>query len=135
MTKKRQSRVRKMQHARKQSHTIKQHRTASKRCANFKAILLKLKKLKRPHQVQALRLANGNFIRKFCSHVQKLRHAKLSPTVLKNVKRHNKILRKLIHKKSSINDKRKILTQHGGGFFIPLLAAVAGSIASSIFRK
>ena len=131
MAKKRQSRVRKMQRKR----TTKRRHSTSKKCANFKAILLKLKKLKRPQQVQALRLANGSFIRKFCSHVQKLRHIKLSPAVLKNVKRHKKILRKLIHKKSSINVKRKILTQRGGGFFLPILAAVAGSIASSIFRK
>ncbi|MEL7306375.1 MAG: hypothetical protein AAGK05_00125 [Pseudomonadota bacterium] len=145
MVKKRNSHVRKSHGGRKtrcvakQRRSTKQRRTSSNKKAHFKCILLKLRKLKSPQRLQALRLANSSFIREFCSHVKKLRYAKLSPGITKKLKRHNRILRKLIHKKSSVSVKRKILSQRGGGFFLPLLAAIipsiAGSIAGKIFGK
>lgn len=139
MVKKRNYRVAKTRRARKQRRSTNQRRTGSSKKAHFKRILLKLRKLKGPQRLQALRLANNSFIHEFCSHVKKLRHAKLSPAMSKKLKQHNKILRKLIHQKSSINVKRKILSQRGGGFFLPLLAAIipsiAGSIAGKIFGK
>lgn len=119
----------------------KQNRTRNKRvaverrnkCAHFKNILTKLKKLKGAQRVQALQLANSAFLREFCSHVKKLRHVKLSPSTAKKLKRHSKILRKLIHKNSSINVKRKILTQRGGGILLPLIGALIPTIAAGLF--
>ena len=107
--------------------------------AQFKAVLTKLKSMKGPQRVQALRMVNGKFIRELCKHTRTLRNAKLSPALSKNLRRHGKQLRKLLHKKSSINVRRKLLTQQRGGFLAPLLTAIipslVGGLASKLFQR
>lgn len=111
----------------------------NRKCSNFKLILSKLRKLKRPQQVQAIRLANDSFIREFCSHVKKLRYAKMPMVTANKLKRRSKALQILINKKSAIQRKRKILTQRGGGIIAPLIAAflptIIGAITSRFRRK
>lgn len=116
-------------------HVAKKRTSVNRKHAHFKIVLLKLKKLKAPQRVKALRMSNATFIRELCQHVRKLRHARLSPAFAKKLKRHSKVLRKLIHKKSSINVKRKLLTQRGGGILLPLIGALIPSIAAGLFGR
>lgn len=119
----------------KQRRKGKTRRSNSQKRGHFRQILMKVKKLKSPQRLQALRLANSKFIREFCSHVRKLRHAKLSQTKMKKLKRHSKILRKLANNKSSIKVKRQILSQKGSGFIFPLLASLIPSVIGSIVGR
>ena len=55
----------------------------------------------------------------------------------KILKPYNKTLKKLIKKKISLNNKRKIIVQKGGflQFLIPAIISAVGSIASAIITK
>ena len=55
----------------------------------------------------------------------------------KILKPYNKTFKKLIKKKISLNNKRKIIVQKGGflQFFIPAIISAVGSIASAIITK
>ena len=107
----------------------------------FINIIHRLKKLKCKDQAHALSLANDKFIRQFCCHIKRLKHAKLSPKVTAGLKRHAKKIRKLISPKTSVQTKRKMLSQRGG--FIPLIIpgllkaipAIVASVAGAALSR
>ena len=119
--------------AKRRRHT---KRTCSTKTKNgmFRQVILRLRKMKGPQRTKVLRMVNNKFIRDLCKHTRKLRHAKLSPTTLKSLSRHRKQLRKLIHKKSTIKAKRKLLSQRGG-FIGPLLAALVPTLIGGVVSK
>ena len=100
----------------------------------FLQTLQKLKSLPNAHKYQAMRMANDNFVRKFCTHVKKLRHTKLHPSQHKVLTVNRAKLRKLANSKVSLKSKRKMLTQRGGFLpaLIPLIASVAGPALQGI---
>ena len=100
----------------------------------FVQTLQKLKSLPRAHKCEAMKLANDQFIRKFCSHVKKLRHTKLHPSQRRVLASNRAALRKLSNSKVSLKSKRKILSQRGGFLpaLIPLIASVAGPALQGI---
>lgn len=68
----------------------------------------------------------------------------VNDTVKNRLKKHKKVLRKLASgkktKKSNWQKKKKIILQHGGGAFLPLVLAplvnvIASKIFSSIFKN
>ena len=105
--------------------------------AKFYRSLRQLKSMSTKHRCQAMKMANDNFVRKFCAHVRKLRQAKLKPEQRKILARHKSVLKKLANNRISLSNKRKILSQRGG--FLPLLpmimstaAPLLGKIAKSV---
>ena len=85
-----------------------------------------------------MKLANNKFLQQFCSNVKKLRHARVSSSHQKRMRRQSKNIRKLISAKTSYNTKRKMLSQRGG-FLLPLLippllSAGVGAITSALSK-
>lgn len=99
--------------------------------SHFANAFLRLKKLSKRRQVQAIKMANGKFIRSLCLHVKKLKHVKLPAKTVSSFRRHRKHLRSLTNSRVSIKKKRQILTQHGG-FVGTLLASLASTVLSEI---
>ena len=99
----------------------------------FAHALKRLKTLNCNHQAQAMSLANDKFIRQFCCHVKKLKHAKLPAKTAAGLKRHALKIRKLISAKTSVKAKRKMLSKRGG-FLQYVLPPIIGLVASSLFR-
>ena len=94
--------------------------------------------LKRMHPSQrclAIRNSNDRFIRDVVSHVRKLRNKKLTPKMVKQVKRHSQNLRWIANPKISLKKKRNRLAQKGGLAFLPLLAPIIGAVAAPIINK
>ena len=108
----------------------KTKKRVSKQSSKFFAALSKLKRMKSVDQREALRQSNDAFIRQLCTHIKKLRHANLSPSLKKRVMRQKKNLRKLILPKTSIRMKRKMLAQRGG--FVPLLLAALPAVGAMV---
>lgn len=96
----------------------------------FVNALKKLSSLRPPQRVEAMKMANNNFVRKFCQNVNSLRRARLSPSLRKRLQRKSKKLRKLVSPKTSVGSKRKMLTQRGG--FLSLLLPIVLKAAFGI---
>ena len=97
----------------------------------FANAVRKLSRLRAPQRVQAMKLANNNFVRQFCQNVNQLRHARLPPHVEKKLQQSSTKLRKLVSRKTSLKSKRDMLAQRGGflGFLLPiLLKTVLGKV-------
>ena len=105
-----------------------------KSSTKFRNALLRLKKLKPHHQSEAMKMANNGFVREMCSHVKKLRHAKIEGNRSSALKRHATKLRSLANSKIAISKKRKILSQRGGflPLLIPAITSVLGSLAGVV---
>ena len=105
--------------------------------STFSKAIFNLKTLKAKDRRNAMSMANNRFIRQFCTEVKKLRNKKLSPKTFKNLKRHSKQIRKLIHSKTNMKSKRKMLSQRGGflPFLLAALAPAVGSLVGSIFKR
>ena len=102
-------------------------RTKKSSNSKFLTALNRLKKLKKHERRQAMSMANDSFIRQFCSKVKSLKHAKVSAKTQKALRRHKKKLQKLMNTRTSISQKRAILSQRGGGkidVFDVILAAL-----------
>ena len=112
--------------------STKRHRRSSRRGktsnSKFVQTLRKVKSLPNAHKYQAMRMANNNFVRKFCVHVKKLKHKKLRPSQRKVLAANRSKLRKLANSKVSLKSKRKMLTQRGG--FLPALIPLIASVAA-----
>ena len=100
--------------------------------AKFRSALLQLKRLKPHHQCEAMKMANNGFIRQMCTHVKKLRRAKLNGKQINSLKRHRNKLRALTNARVSLARKRKLLSQRGG--FLPLLIPLLGSIVGPAIK-
>ena len=118
--------------ARKSKKTA--HRRKSTSHVNFTNALRRLKKLKPSEQHQAMSMANNAFIKQFCKHLKKLKHAKLSPKTRKALRKHKKVIRQLIHTRTGMSKRRRILTQKGSGILGSLIRAVpiVGSVVDLI---
>ena len=109
-------------------------RKANRSNTKFRLALLQLKRLKPHHQCEAMKMANNGFIRQMCTHVKKLRRAKLNGKQIKSLKRHRNKLRTLANANVSLTRKRKLLSQRGGflPFLIPLLGSIVGPAIKGI---
>ena len=103
--------------------------------AKFAHAIRRLRKLPKQQQVQAMGMANNKFIRQLCTHVKKLKHAKVSAKTAKSLRRHAKQIRKLVHRRTSITQKRKMLTQRGGGLITGLIIPAVASLVGAIFGR
>ena len=71
-----------------------------------------------------MNMANATFIRQFCKQLKKLKRAKLSPKAKKDLLKHKKQLRQLLHPHTDMSKRRRMLTQGGGGFLKTILRYV-----------
>ena len=117
---------------------IAKRRIVSKRGnTSFRRALHRLRKLKPTHQSKAIGMANNAFIRQMCSHVKKLRYnKKVASKSAKRLKRHRTKLRQLVSARTSIDKKRKLLSQRGGFLpaLLPLLLSAVGPIVGGITK-
>lgn len=123
--------------ARKRKSSTQHHgrkKKKKKSAPKFTSALRRLKKLNATQQRQAIKLANNAFIRQFCNQIKQLKHVKLSPKVRSKFRKHKKNIRKLLHKSTSMESRRKLLSQKGGGFLKNLLTSIPiiGDIVSAI---
>ena len=121
----------------RRSNASKRHRRRKSKVArrgqsHFGNAILRLKKLPKRHQVQAIGMANDRFIRSLCTHVKKLKHAKLPARSAASLRRHRKQLRTLMNSRVSLKRKRQILTQRGGGVFSSILGSLAGIVIKGL---
>ena len=101
---------------------------STKKLTKFQTALIRLRKLPRGKQQQAVSTANNKFINQFCSNVKRLKYAKLNARQLKLVRKQRKNLQALVRKRTSIQRKRRILSQRGG--FLPLLLPLITSVVA-----
>ena len=104
----------------------------------FADALRRLKRMKKANQKTAIFGASNEFIRDLSSFMQKIKHRPdlVSKSRRKTLAKHRAKLRKLIHAKTSIDNKRLILSQTGGilPFLIPIICAsitAAGGIGAA----
>ena len=104
----------------------------------FKRAVMSLRRMKANNQRQAVAGASNAFIKDVSSVMNRIRNNPhtVSAKHKKVIKRHRKLLRKLVNKNTSIAAKRKILLQKGGivPFLIPIICAsigAAGSVAGA----
>ena len=136
-SKKRQTtrRVRKRQSAkrRKKSQSVKR-RKKTQSATKFAKTIQQLKKLPQRNRLQAIQLANDSFIREFCNHVKRLKHSSLTPKQHRFIRAHKAKLRKLVNTRTSVQAKRRLLSQKGGFLgLLPLVASVAAPLIGKLF--
>ena len=112
--------------------TRRKSKVSKRTKSHFATALLRLKKLPKGRQVQAIGMANDRFIRSLCSHVKKLKHAKLSARSAASLRRHRKKLHTLMNSRVSVKRKRQILTQRGGGIISSILGNLAGIVLKGL---
>ena len=124
--------------ARKTKRVSQHKKTIKRRGDNTKPFVTTLRKLSSLHpsqRVETMKSVNDRFIRQFCNSVKKLRHHPVSPHTLIQLRRQSKKLRKLVSAKTSINTKRRMLSQRGGFLpliLAPIISALAGSVIGAI---
>lgn len=122
--------------------TMKRRRapkSTMKRCSTkLISTLKRLSKLPSSQLQRQIQLANHKFVNDLCAATRKLRYAKikLTPTLRKKLTRHRQHLRSLANRRTSVQTKKKLLTQRGGvlPFLIPLIVAgisAAGSVGAA----
>lgn len=104
----------------------------------FADALRRLKRMKKGKQRTAVLGASNEFIRDVSSFMQKLKRRPdlVSKTHRKTLAKHRTKLRRLVHAKTPIDNKRLILSQTGGilPFLIPIICAsitAAGGIGAA----
>ena len=122
--------------------TMKRRRapkSTMKRCSTkLISTLKRLSKLPSSQLQRQIQFANHKFVNDLCAATRKLRYAKikLTPTLRKKLTRHRQHLRSLANRRTSVQTKKKLLTQRGGvlPFLIPLIVAgisAAGSVGAA----
>jgi len=96
--------------------------------AKFNRAICRLRRMTPSQQIKALSSSNAPFLRSLCANVKKLKHAKLPSGISQRLRRNAKTIRKLIHRKTTMGSKRKILSQRGG--IAPLLLAALPALGS-----
>ena len=116
---------------------IKNKKTAIRKIrikSKFADAVKRLKRMSQSRQKSSILRASDEFIRDMCSFIQQLKHRPdlVKSSHRKTLKRHRKKLRKLIHAKTPILEKRVMLTQRGGffPFLIPIIVASITGAAS-----
>lgn len=113
--------------------TSNKHRIPTK--PKFVNAMMRLKGMSKAQQKAVLHGASNEFIRDMSSYLQKL---KKRPELIKHpahrklLKRHRAKLRKLVHAKTSLRQKRAILTQRGGQIGGAIAAAIIAIVCASI---
>ena len=110
---------------------------SAKKPTKFQNALLHLKRLPKRKQQQAISIANNKFINQLCSHVKRLKYAKLNARQQKLVRKQRSNLQTLVNKRTSIQRKRQLLSQRGGflPFLIPLIASVVAPALGAVIGK
>ena len=129
---KRSKKRRTTKHVMKRTSVKRRKKTQSG--TKFAKTIHQLKKLPQRNRLQALQLANDSFIREFCNHVKRLKHKSLTPKQLKFIRAHKAKLRKLVNTRTSVQAKRRLLSQKGGFLgLLPLVASVAAPLIGKLF--
>lgn len=118
-------------------HRAKKRSQRRKKPDKFQKALIQLKRLPKSKLPQAMRMANNSFIRQFCSRINRLKHAKVNANRSKVLRSNKTKLRKLVSKRTSIQSKRKLLSQRGGflPLLLPLIASVAVPLVKGILKR
>lgn len=97
----------------------------------FANAMLRMRKMKRAKQRTLVEGASNEFIRDVSGFIKRVRHR---PDLVKGshrkvLRRHKKKLQRLIHAKTPIKKKRRILLQKGGIIpaLIPIICAIIGA--------
>ena len=101
----------------------------------FKGIIKKLRRLKGPQRLRAMKSANNVFIQHMSREVRKLKHKRLPNSVAKRLQQNRQKIRKFVSSRTSVGTKRRMVSQRGG--FLPavlsaLLPAMIGTVASMV---
>lgn len=110
---------------------------STKKLTKFQTALIRLRKLPRGKQQQAISTANNKFINQFCSNVKRLKYAKLNARQQKLVRKQRNNLQALVKKRTSIQRKRRILSQRGGflPFLLPLITSIVAPAVGAAIGK
>ena len=98
----------------------------------FKHIIRRLRRMKGPQQLRAMKKANGAFIRHMCREVKKLQYKRLPKGVETRMRRNSKKIRQFVSPKTSIDTKRRMISQRGG-LLGTLLAGLAPTLLAALF--
>lgn len=103
----------------------------------FHRTILRLKSLPSRHRLTAVSHANDSFIRQLCSQVNRLKHRQLTPKEHKVIKTHKLKFRKLTDKRTTVANKRRVLSQRGGfiNLLLPLVTSLGGALLSGAFGR
>ena len=114
----------------------------------FHAAIKRLHRMTPKKRVTLIAGSSNQFIRDFSNAMQKIRKRPhlVAAKHTKKLQRHKRKLRKLVHSKTPIHVKRRLLTQKGGfiisSILVPIIAAaigaagtVAGSAAGAAIMK
>ena len=94
---------------------VKPRRRNKKQNTSFDNAVKKMMKLSTSQRMQAMKSVDNKFINEISKRLKKLRYARVSPKMQKQLKRHSKTLRKFTSRKTSMTTKRRMLTKGGGG--------------------
>ena len=110
---------------------------STKKLTKFQTALIRLRKLPRGKQQHAISMANNKFINQFCSNVKRLKYAKLNAGQQKLVRKQRRNLQALVRKRTSIQRKRRILSQRGGflPFLLPLITSIVAPAVGAAIGK
>lgn len=99
-------------------------------------VLRALRHLNKTERIKILRSGHKQLIRCICDCVLNILKGNVAVTdkQKQKLKRHQKILRKLGTEQGNWSDKKKIIVQSGGGFILPLLAPLIGTLFAKIFE-
>lgn len=99
-------------------------------------VLRALRHLKKSQRVKILRSAHKQLIKCICECVLNTLkgNINLSTKDKQKLKRHQKVLRKIGSEQGTWSNKKKIIVQSGGGFLLPLLAPLIGTLFGQIFE-
>ena len=99
------------------------------------AILRTIQKARPDLRKSLLKLADEDLIRCIveCADNTLKGHVQLTSVQKKKLSKHKKVLRKLVKRGESWRTKRKFITQ-SGGFLLPLLAPVLGTLLANLLQ-
>lgn len=101
-------------------------------------ILCALPYLSREQRTVLLRHSDKKLVKILCECALNTLNGNLSVSQghVNKLKKYKKVVRGLAKKRGTWSNKKRLIVQHGGGGFIPLLLApIVGSLLSRIFEK
>lgn len=99
-------------------------------------VLRALRHLKKGQRVKILQSAHKQLIKCICECVFNILKGNiaLSTNEKRKLKKHQKVLRRIGTEQGTWSNKKKIIVQSGGGFLLPLLAPLIGTLFGQIFE-
>lgn len=100
------------------------------------AILRTIQKARPDLRKSLIKLADEQLIRCLCECASNTLKGNVNLTSIEKRKlaRHKRILRRIAKKGESWKTKRNVIVQSGGGFLIPLLATILGTVIPSLIK-